>query len=342
MDTIINFLEQKQASGLSKNTVKSYRIILTALNKFKNIDELTKDDLVKFFNRPFNSEATKFLYVVSIKNFFKETGKPELIAWLKAKRPKETLNSADILTSVDVQSLIDATDSLYWKSLLAILYESGGRISEIQALKWKDLTLSEYTIQENGIEKKITAYLVHIKTTKTSSGFRKLVLPSSTSYLQNLWEMTDHNPESNIFKLCYKHHFDVIGELGRRAKIGKHCHPHAFRHGRATAEIQRGTPEPILRKMLGWSANSTIPSRYIHLSDTDVIDSQLGINHHEKNGNIRIAEKADVTTAFDEVRRINQENSELKTQMEQQTADLNTLKRQMELISAAMQAKNAV
>ncbi|MFH0903934.1 MAG: tyrosine-type recombinase/integrase [Methanobacteriota archaeon] len=316
MDSITKFLEQKQASGLSKNTIKSYRIILTALNKFKNIDEITKDDLVKFFNKPFNSESTKFLYVVSVKNYFKETGRPELTNWLKAKRPKETLNSADILTSDDVQAMIDVTDSFYWKSLLAILYETGARINEIQVLKWKDLIMSEYTTKENGTEKKINAYLVHLKTAKTAAGFRKLVLPYSTSYLQNLYEMTDHNPESKIFKLCYKHHFDVIGELGRRAKIGKHVHPHAMRHARATSEIQKGTPEPILRKMLGWSPNSTIPSRYIHLSDTDVIDNQLGMNHYEKNGNIKIAEKVDVHTAFDEVKAVREENAALKTKME--------------------------
>lgn len=307
MDTISKFLEQKAAIGLSRHTVRSYKVTLKRLNEFKNVDEITKDDLIRFFQQPFKSDATRFLFQVEIKTFFKEIGKPEIASWIKGKRPKETLNSSDILTSQDVQDMIDSTDSFYWKSLLALLYETGARINEIQVLKWKDLVMQEYTMKENGSEKKINAYLVHIRTTKTGSGFRKLVLPYSTSYLQNLFEMTDHNTDSRIFKLSYKHHFDVIGELGRRAKIEKHVHPHAFRHGRATAEIQKGTPEPVLRKMLGWSPASTIPSRYIHLSDTDVIDNQLGMTNYNGNGNIKIAEKVDVTTAFDEVRRVSQE-----------------------------------
>jgi len=322
MDTITNFLDQKKASGLSKSTIKSYRMILTRLNDFKPVDEIGKDDLVRFFNKPFQSEATKFLYVVSVKNFFKEIGKPELIAWLKAKRPKETLTSDDILTSNEVQAMIDATDSHYWKALIALLYETGGRISEIQLLKWKDLAMGEYTMKDNGIEKNIKAFMVHIPTQKTAAGFRKMLLPYSTSYLLNLMEMAEHNPVNKIFYSSYKHHYDIIGEIGRRAKIGKHVHPHLLRHSRATAEIQKGISEPLVRKMMGWSNASTVPSRYIHLSDNDVIDSQLGIAHNVKNGNIRIAEKVDVKTTYDEMAKLSEELQQEKAKREKLEKDM--------------------
>lgn len=312
MDTITKFLEQKKASGLSKSTIKSYKMILGALDTFKPIDTIEKDDLVKFFNRKFGSDATKFLYAVSIKTFFKEIGKPEIASWLKAKRPKETLTSDDILTSDEVQAMIDCTDSHYWKSLIAVLYESGARISEVLSLRWKDIVLGKYTMKDHdGIERTIEAFQVNIPTQKTAAGFRKMILPDSTSYLLNLKEIVESKPDNHIFYFSYKCNYDTLGEIGRRAKLSKHVHPHLFRHSRATAEIQKGSSEPVLRKMLGWSSASTVPSRYIHLSDSDVIDNQLGKVHEIKNGHIKTAEKIDVKTAFDEIQAVKEENREL-------------------------------
>lgn len=335
MDTITRFLEQKKASGLSKSTIKSYRMILTRLNKFKPLDEVGKDDLIKFFNQPFGSEATKFLYVVSIKNFFKEIGKPELISWLKGKRPKETLTSDDILTSDEVQAMIDATDSHYWKALIAVLYETGGRIGEILKLKWKDLVLSDFTANDTGLEKKITAFMVHIPTQKTGAGFRKMILPYSTSYLLNLKEIVESNPDNKIFYLCYKCNYETLGEIGRRARLSKHVYPHLFRHSRATAEIQKGVSEPILRKMLGWSSSSTVPSRYIHMSDSDVVNSQLGINQINKNGHIKIAEKVDVKTAYDEM-------AKLSDELRQEREKNQSLKEQNDFIMRALKEKGII
>jgi len=33
--------------------------------------------------------------------------------------------------------MLEATDSIYWKALIATLYETGARIGEIQSLKYK-------------------------------------------------------------------------------------------------------------------------------------------------------------------------------------------------------------
>lgn len=327
MDSITHFLDQKSAIGLSKSSIKSYKMVLGALDKFKPIDTITKDDLVKFFNRPFGSDATKALYVVCTKNFFKEIGKPEISGWLKAKRPKETLTSDDVLTSNEVQAMIDCTDSWYWKSLIATLYESGGRISEIISLRWKDLVLGKYTMNENGIDRTIEAFQVNIATQKTAAGFRKMILPDSTSYLLNLKEIVESNPENRIFYMSYKRNYDILTEIGRRARLKKHVHPHLFRHSRATAEIQKGISEPVVRKRMGWSSASTVPARYIHLSDTDVIASQLNKVHEIKNGHIRQAEKIDVKTAFDEVKAMKEENAELRELLKEQTEQNNFIMR---------------
>lgn len=316
-NTIQKFLDEQTAKGTKKSTLRMYAAALKRLNTFKPVDKITKDDLVQYFNAFKCADSTRMGHTIVIKFFYKSIGKPDVASWLKPKRPKESLRSDDLLTAEDVQKMIDATDSFYWKSLLAILYETGARISEVQALKWKDLIMTEFTKYDDGTETKINAFRVHIKTEKTSAGFRKMILPYSTSYLLNLMELAKHDPDEVVFNLKYRHSFEVIAEIGRRAKITKHVHPHGFRHARATADILEGMSEPLVRKKLGWSKNSTVPSRYIHISDTDVEDYQSGRKLNHVNGNIKIAEKVDVRTAFDEVQAMKDENAQLRKDMEQ-------------------------
>lgn len=297
---IESYLSQLQAAGRSKHTIKSYSIMLRQLDEFKPIDTITKEDLVSYFNQFKGAETSRAIYAIGFKVFFKSIGKPDIASWLKVKRPKETLKSDDILDGADVNAMMDATDSPYWKALIAILYDSGGRISEIQALRYKD-----FIDTEEGL-------IIHIKSEKTGGGFRKMILPFASQYIRNLKILTNGKPDDIVFFHKYRYSFEILQEVGRRAKITKHISPHRFRHARATDEVRKGTQEAIIRKMLGWSATSAMIARYQHLSDNDVINSQLGKSNEHKITPLRLAEKVDVSTAFDEMKGLKEENQQLQ------------------------------
>jgi integrase len=323
MTSIHQFLDEQKAKGLKDTSIKTYSKALVRLNAFKNIDEITKEDLIRYFRLFECSGNTRMSHSIVIKKFYNENGKPEVVSWIKPKRPHETLKSDDILNGEDVNKMLEATDSLYWKALIAILYETGARIGEIQSLKYKD-----FQDTKDGI-------IVHIPTIKTSAGFRKLILINSAQYIRNLQESVNGKPEEVVFSLRYRFTFEVLRDIGRAAGIRKHTNPHAFRHARATAAINE-MPEAVIRKMLGWSPNSTTISRYQHLNDTCIIEAQLGHNGANKPVSLNPAEKVDLEPVYTKLK---EENSELKTQMEKQAAEMETIKRQMELISAAMASK---
>jgi ribosomal protein L40E len=60
----------------------------------------------------------------------------------------------------------------------------------------------------------------------------------------------------------------MLKRLAVRAKIKKRVYPYIFRHSQATSDCQE-IPEPIMRKLYGWSKSSKTPSRYEHLSGKD-------------------------------------------------------------------------
>jgi integrase len=52
--------------------------------------------------------------------------------------PRTHLNADEILDTDDVNKLLEATDSHYYKALIAVLFETGARIGELQALRVSD------------------------------------------------------------------------------------------------------------------------------------------------------------------------------------------------------------
>lgn len=84
----------------------------------------------------------KKTHSIMIKMFFKSIGKPELIDWLEIKKSSEQLKADDILTTEEINAMLEAANSEYWKALISFLFDSGARISEAMSLRWRDLTFT--------------------------------------------------------------------------------------------------------------------------------------------------------------------------------------------------------
>lgn len=326
------YLDQQKARKLSKHTLRSYELILRTLNEYKPLETIEKIDLVAFFNQLKGTESSIALYQTIIKKYFQDIGKSDAVLWIKTKKPKETLKSDDILTTDEINNMIDASESHYWKALIAFLFETGCRISEAKALKVKDFQDTD------------AGMIVNIPTNKTAAGYRKVILPFSSQYIRNLRTFTNMKKDDIVFTLSESITYHTLQEIGKDAGINKPISCHKFRHAQATDLVKRGYNEAIIRKKLGWSPTSSMIARYQHLNDEDVINATL-----ENTGKlpqtaaprteIREADKVTLVDAAMQFSKLTEENSELKTQMEKQAAEMETMKRQMELITAAMAAR---
>jgi integrase len=294
------------------------------LNAWKPIGRLTKDDLVKYFNLKEwkeKSDSTTNLHKTIVKSFFKDSGKPGSVEWIKLKNIKETISPEQTLTAEDINKLLEIADNHYDKALIAFLYDTGCRISEAQRIKWKDLRDTT-----DGI-------IVSIPTKKTGAGYRKVILPFASQYLRNLQIYAYGKPEDCIFHLAYRAHSKRIQKIREKSGIGKPFTCHKLRHAQATQLVRDGVQEAIIRKKLGWSPTSTMIARYQHNTDEDVINATLEVQgkakkHHEPI-EINQPEKLSITDAAGHLFKLDEENSALKAEMERMKGQMETYQAQV-------------
>jgi integrase/recombinase XerD len=331
---IDTYIKEMKANGLSQQSIDYTTHILNKLDKFKPIDKIKKEDIVRFFEEFDGADSSRNLYVNVIKKFFTTNKKESLVDWLKEKKVGEKLTSDDILTISDINLLISHTESHFFKALISFLFESGCRISEARALKYGD-----FKDTTDGL-------IVHIPSKKTNGGFRKVILPFSSQYIKNLKLFTYAKDENKVFPFVYSYIRQGLVEIGKEAGITKPVNPHMFRHSQATLMVKEGYNESIIRRKHGWSSTSKVIARYQHLSDEDVINATLEINGKKRPDPkpreeilevkpVRLEEAANrLFELEDENQRLNQELEALKNMYNQDTeatkAEFENLKKEME------------
>jgi len=197
----------------------------------------------------------------------------ELIVRPRLDERSRVKSSYDLLSDQDLAALLraceDASNPLEVKrnqAIIAVLYESGCRVSEIVNLKNKDVVRTDYGF-------KITV--------EGKTGRRTVPLIESAPYLLEWAEVHPRgdDPEAPLFPSLTTNHFGeklnrrsinkIIKGLAQKAGIKKRVYPHLFRHTRAT-ELTAYVNESYLRQICGWSRMSPTPAFYIHLSGRDV------------------------------------------------------------------------
>jgi site-specific recombinase XerD len=282
---ILNFIEQIAAEGLSKTRQQKYIYTLISISRMidKDYNKLTKQDIVKLCSEINNSELaewTKHDRLVAIKRFMKyiyeqlgetyDKGEyPACVKWIRTTiKQNRRKNPDDLLDAEDVKKLANHTNNLRDRAMVLVLYESAGRISEIQNIKVKQVVFDKYGCLVD----------LHGKT-----GPRRIRLISSAPAISN-W-LTDHPKkalddfrDSYLFcslwgknrgeYLSYPQINLLLRETAVKAGVKKPVRPHWFRHSRGT-ELAKRLTESQLCEYLGWVQGSKEASTYVHLSGRD-------------------------------------------------------------------------
>lgn len=266
---IEKYLNELNINGKAKNSIDTARYFLKDAEKFKPLDNWNKEDVnayllnVKERNKPTTVELKK-LY---LKMFFKWVGKEELVNHIKIKKVKTQLRPEDIPTIEDVNLMIETTESPMYKAAIALLFESGARISEM------------LPIIVGEIEETDKGMIIPVHGTKTGHQDRKVLCIFSAQYIRNLIAYMGLKKEDRLFPVMRETVQKTVIKIAENAGIEKHITPHKFRHAQATDMVRRGYQETIIRKKLGWTDGSNMIARYQHIVDDDVINATL-----EKSG----------------------------------------------------------
>jgi site-specific recombinase XerD len=260
-----------QAINTKLNYLKSLRSLYESVGD-KDLKKVSKADMenwVNILNEKY-SPGTANLYKRHVKKFYQwlfdmEEGYPDNVRWIKEKKSNGL--PQNFLSPKDVAKLLKYTYNPRDRALIHVLYESAGRIEEVLNLKIKDINFDEYGASI-------------ILTGKTGS--RRIRLINSVPDLQT-WlntHPTSDEPGAWLWAtknggLAYPSFYKSLGILKKRAGIKKAITPHGFRHGRLTELAKEGFVESELRVFAGWTADSSMPATYLHISGADLDDKLL-------------------------------------------------------------------
>jgi integrase/recombinase XerD len=154
------------------------------------------------------------------------------------------------LTREQVRDLIGAARTERDRMLLRVLWETGGRISEVLALVRSDVDVEHRQIRLETLKRK------RDKRRKAEQVFRWIpVQPALVADLA-AWFLSSGLAEGvRLFGIsritAYRKVRDAAARVGMVARGGRRPSPHILRHSFAVNLLSQGVPMPVVKEMLG-------------------------------------------------------------------------------------------
>lgn len=252
--------------GKSPNTVDGYRRYADRFFRHignKPLADCTLMEVQMWAMTLSSSDNSKRVAVGAIKSLFsfaKELGVISSNLGILVKSPKAKNRLAErILTEDEVQQVINCTTTERDRTLVRLLYFAGLRVSELCALKWRDL-------KPRGDAGQITVFGKGDKT--------RTVLVTKGVWRSLLDLKNNAHKDDPVFvslkggHLCRSMVFLIVKNAAKRAGLEGNVSPHWLRHSHASHSLDRGAPIHLLQKTLGHSSVA-ITEMYLHARPTD-------------------------------------------------------------------------
>lgn len=296
-DEIENFKEYlKLQRGLSENSIKAYMNDLDKLTKSLELngrdivpEDVTLQDLrnaVADLAKNGMGSRTQARIISGIKSFFKylmieekiEKDPTELLESPKVGRKLPDVLSLGEIERILLQIDVDTQEGLRNRAIIATLYSSGLRVSELVNLKISNLAFDSNYIKVEGKGSK--ERLVPIS---------KEAMRDIKGYIDTKRNAVDIKPEAQdiVFlnrmggKLSRVMIFNIIKAAVADAGINKNVSPHTLRHSFATHLVNGGANLRAVQEMLGHESIVTTEI-YTHVNTQYLKDA---IARHPGNKN---------------------------------------------------------
>lgn len=237
----------------SLNTINTYSDALKSFLTFCNtkaVKDISNADFISYNNdyilkHKFSSSYQNQI-VNAIKLFFKIM-KESSIEIEKIHRPKREKTLPNVLSKEEVLKIIDATENLKHKTLLALIYSAGLRISEALNMKLKDIDS--------------TRMLIHVKNAKGKKDRYTLLSEKVLLLLREYYLV--YKPKEYLFEGQFGGMYSsrsaqvILKQAAEKAGIRKPITLHTLRHSFATHLLESGTDLRYIQDLLGHSSPKT-------------------------------------------------------------------------------------
>lgn len=243
----------------SPKTIKSYLYGLREYFSFrkKNLDGLDQDDIRDFLlqcEQKAVSPQSRNLFLNAIKFYYGDVIRvPQKIEIRSAKKPKSL---PIILSRDEIEKIINSVQNSKHKLLLAISYSSGLRVSEVVALRVKDINLADLTI--------------HVKESK---GKKDRISVLSERLVNDLSQLiATKKQDTPVFeserggKLTTRTAQKIFENALAKSGIRKDATFHSLRHSFATHLLENGVDVRYVQELLGHQ-NIRTTQVYTHVTN---------------------------------------------------------------------------
>lgn len=259
------FVETLQLRGYSPNTITTYRnefAQLLYILKDKNVDNLDANRLRSYFLYCTNtlklSENTLHSRINAVKFYYEKVLHRDKF-FFEIPRPKKPSILPKVISIGDIKKLFEVTTNLKHNTMLKLCYGMGLRVSEIVAIKIKDID-----------SERMQVFIERAKGKKD----RYVNLPESI-LLQMRAYFREFKPKVYLFEGQFGGMYSVrsaqqvFSDALEKANINKTVGIHGLRHSFATHLMENGTDVMFIQKLLGHNDIKTT-LRYVHVSKKDI------------------------------------------------------------------------
>ncbi|MBI2638435.1 tyrosine-type recombinase/integrase [Candidatus Peregrinibacteria bacterium] len=254
MHYIDQMTEELKLRNYRPKTIKAYTNCLRIYFEFlmmrseKNTCRIEANEIREFLLIKQNegcSPQTVALYLYAL-SFFKKNILRSFEP-LGVKLPKKTHKLPVILSRDEIARIVASMENRKHRTMIALAYGAGLRVSEVVRLKIRDVALGEL--------------ILHIKNAKGGKD-RITVMPAK---LRNDFAILMAGKETNDYvfsserggRLCERTAQKVFGHALKKAGVMKQATFHSLRHSFATHLLENGTDLRYVQELLGHSNINT-------------------------------------------------------------------------------------
>jgi site-specific recombinase XerD len=253
-----NFVQKLTLKGVTKRTINAYTRNIAQISLFFNQNPLTlKEKQLNdylFHLKTTRTGETAFKHAIyALRSLFEINGKKSLKTKLPSIPQKERLPV--VLSQQECKKLISTPLKLRDRFMIAFMYSSGLRISEVSKLKISDIDIDRMQIR-----------VVQSKGNKDRYvPLSKYIAAKLPKYLQM------NNPKEYLFNSCNGKQFTVRGiqrvfrATIKASGILKNATSHTLRHSYATHLLESGVDLVTIKNVLGHK-NITTTMIYLHVA----------------------------------------------------------------------------
>ena len=196
---------------------------------------------------------------------------------IKEVEEKQDTSDKDYICEEDVFKMISMCSDPRDRALIALLWNTAARISELLDANVDSIDIEKEQITVNG-----------------KTGERTIPLTTSLVIVRDWLNYYKGTPTDPLFpsyengnkgdRLKRAGATHIVSQIVKASGIcgkGKKTNIHSFRHGRLTELADSGVTEMMLRLYAGWTRSSNTPEIYINTKQRDMISKIRQVDGHE-------------------------------------------------------------